>query len=181
MRFGRYPRPATHERTPRRLAAARRAVQRDRDSCPLFPDLVKHQTAEERLDAKDDEGEAYWAKMRKHQADTWRRARRELRALPSITRLGVLRYWNGERHGPCDASYLADLLWQLRRGRLNPWAELRAKRQLDLIQQGRLPRSALSRLWRGKRFNPYREARIRERIAERTSLRGPALYSIVIP
>lgn len=34
---------------PRKLAAARRAVQKEKDQYPLFPELLKHQTAEERL------------------------------------------------------------------------------------------------------------------------------------
>ena len=40
-----------YELTPGMLAAARRAVQKQKDRYPLFPELLKHQTAEEGLAA----------------------------------------------------------------------------------------------------------------------------------
>src|ERR1700757_3879231 len=49
MRFTRYPRWEPYEVTPRKLAAARRAVQREKDRYPLFAELLKHQTPEDRL------------------------------------------------------------------------------------------------------------------------------------
>lgn len=51
MRFIRYPKGETYQVTPRKLAAARRAVQAQKDRYPLFPEFVTHKSAEERLDA----------------------------------------------------------------------------------------------------------------------------------
>lgn len=51
IQFKRYPRGEPDEVTPRKLAAARRAMQREKDRYPLFPELLTHQTAEERLEA----------------------------------------------------------------------------------------------------------------------------------
>ena len=52
MRFTRYPKGEAYQITPRKLAAAQRAVQREKDRYPLFPELLKHQTAEDRLTSK---------------------------------------------------------------------------------------------------------------------------------
>ena len=49
MRFTHCPNGEPYQITPRKLAAARRAVQKEKDQYPLFPELLKHQTAEERL------------------------------------------------------------------------------------------------------------------------------------
>jgi hypothetical protein len=68
MRFTRYPKGEPYQITPRKLAAARRAVQKDKDRYPLFPELVKHQTAEERLASIADERERWWHEMRDRQA-----------------------------------------------------------------------------------------------------------------
>jgi hypothetical protein len=40
MRFTRYPKGEAYQITPRKLAAARRAVQQDKDRYPLFPELL---------------------------------------------------------------------------------------------------------------------------------------------
>ena len=47
MRFKRYPRAEPYELTPRKVATARRAVQKEKDRNSFFPELCKHQTAEE--------------------------------------------------------------------------------------------------------------------------------------
>ena len=41
MRFTRYPKGEPYQITPRKLAGARRAVQRQKDRYPLFPELLK--------------------------------------------------------------------------------------------------------------------------------------------
>ena len=74
MRFTRYPNGEPYQITPRKLAAARRAVQKDKDRYPLFPELVKHQTAEDRLTSIAVERETWWQEMRERQArlsKTW--------------------------------------------------------------------------------------------------------------
>jgi hypothetical protein len=40
MRFTCYPKGEPYQITPRKLAAARRAVQKDKDRYPLFPELL---------------------------------------------------------------------------------------------------------------------------------------------
>jgi hypothetical protein len=82
MRFTRYPRWEPYEVTPRKLAAARRAVQKQRDRYPLFPELLKQRTAEERLASIADEREIWWREMRDRHAKLWRKARKALRDLP---------------------------------------------------------------------------------------------------
>jgi hypothetical protein len=93
MRFTRYPRREPCVITPRKLAAARKAVQRERDRYPLFPELLTHQTAEERLATIAIHREGWWQEMRDRQAHQWRRARKSLRALPSGPRAAITRYW----------------------------------------------------------------------------------------
>ncbi len=60
MRFTRYPKGEAYQITPRKLAAARRAVQREKDRYPLFRELLKHQTAEDRLASIAVERERWW-------------------------------------------------------------------------------------------------------------------------
>ena len=51
MRFTRFPR-GEHQPSPpsaRRVAAAKRAVQAEKDRYPLFPELVRYATTENRL------------------------------------------------------------------------------------------------------------------------------------
>jgi hypothetical protein len=93
MRFTRYPKGEASQITSRKLAAARRAVQREKDRYPLFPELVKHQTAENRLTSIAVERERCWQEMRDRHAKLWRRARQALRGLPPGPRAAITRYW----------------------------------------------------------------------------------------
>jgi hypothetical protein len=93
MRFTRYPKDEPYETTPRKLSAARRAVQKGKDRYPLFPELLKHQTAEERLASIADERARWWHEMRDRQANGWRKARQNLNRLPSGPRAAMKRYW----------------------------------------------------------------------------------------
>src|ERR1700745_3625289 len=93
MRFTRYPRWEPYEVTPRKLAAARRAVQKQKDRYPLFPELLKHQTAEERLASIAVEQESWWQQMRDEHARRWRKARQALRDLPPGPNAAIRRYW----------------------------------------------------------------------------------------
>ena len=68
MRFIRYPKGEAYQITSRKLAAGRRAVQREKDRYPLFPELVKHQAAEDRLASIAVERETWWQEMRERQA-----------------------------------------------------------------------------------------------------------------
>jgi hypothetical protein len=93
MRFIRYPKGEAYQITSRKLAAARRAVQREKDRYPLFPELLKHQTAEDRLASIAVERETWWQEMRERQAQLWRKARQALRDLPPGRRAAITRYW----------------------------------------------------------------------------------------
>jgi hypothetical protein len=100
MRFTKYPRWEPYEATPRKLAAARRAVQREKDRYPLFPELLKHRTAEEKLASIAAERESWWQQMRDHHAKLSRKARRALRELPAGPGAAIKRYWQNGRVGP---------------------------------------------------------------------------------
>src|ERR1700757_3676717 len=93
MRFTRYPKGEAYQITPRKLAAARRAVQKEKDRYPLFPELLKHQTAEDRLASIAAKQETLVQEMREHQAQLWRKARQTLGDLPTGPRAAIKRYW----------------------------------------------------------------------------------------
>jgi hypothetical protein len=82
MRFTRYPKGEPYQITPRKRAAAWRAVQKEKDRYPLFLELVKHHTAEDRLASIADQRERWWHEMRERHANVWRKARQALRDLP---------------------------------------------------------------------------------------------------
>lgn len=109
IRRRKYPyRPATRPWTPRRVAAARRAVEKERNRLPLFAGEYTG-TVEERMravDRHDIEFTAYW---RASYAEWWREARRVLRRLPVDLRDRILDEWN---RGPYPATpvYLLDLV-----------------------------------------------------------------------
>lgn len=128
MRFTRYPlKLARREWTPRRLAAAKRAVAREAESVPLFPDLARFKSVAERQSQIDAAGLAFTVRMRKTIASHWRTARRQLRRLPPTTRAGILAIWNSGIY-PADSGYL---LSQLRKysGPVSPWTYLRELHQ----------------------------------------------------
>jgi hypothetical protein len=136
MRFTRYPRGEVYQITPRKLAAARRAVQREKDRYPLFPELRKHQTAEDRLASIAVEREAWWQEMRDRQAKRWRKTRHALRDLPTGPRAAIKRYW--EICGcPGDPVYLLTIIGEHRARKVCYWhvmAELRRSR-IRFLQQ----------------------------------------------
>jgi hypothetical protein len=129
------------ERSPQRVAAARRAVQRDMDSVPLFPELVRFDSAEERLEAIEGDLREWNQSHRDIVAKAWRRARRELNTLQPITRTGILRYWNSGAWFPREPYYLLDQIWGVKHRGENPWRTMRILRQLKLMGQGKLPRN----------------------------------------
>lgn len=87
---------------------AARAIQREIDQIPLFPELVRFKSVEERLDHLDDVQIAYWQGIRDHEAATWRKVRRRLYSLNDYEMARFLAYWNS--HGcpgtACNASEL---------------------------------------------------------------------------
>ena len=148
MRFSRYARNTRREWTKNRLRAAARAVKRDRDDVPLFPELARYSADDtDALAQRQHEMDTYshdlCQSLRDHLARNWREARRDLRALPAITRAGLVRYWNVFR-GPSAPVYLLGHLHEERIRFRGGWEKLRQQRQFVLAGQGRLPRRHFS-------------------------------------
>jgi hypothetical protein len=100
MRF-----PVFHAARPaRRVAAAKRAVQAEKDRYPLFPELVTHHMPEARLAAIDRHRIEWWQERRNSRAERWREARSSLRALPPEPRTAIMRYWQ-KAFLPGDATF----------------------------------------------------------------------------
>ena len=95
--------------TGRRLAAARRALQRQTDAVSLFPELAPTESPEERIDRIDTDTVEMVQRWRDYAARTWRKARRKLRELTPEQRTAVLKRWSNP-HLPKQAHYLADLI-----------------------------------------------------------------------
>src|SRR5215469_14058071 len=131
MRFTRYPKAEPYEITPRKLAAARRAVQRQKDRFPLFPELITHQTAEERLDAIAYGRAEWWQNMRDHQAKQWRRARKSLRDLPRGPRAAITRYWQICGHLG-DPVYLLSIIHEHKARKVCFWHVMAELRRLQI-------------------------------------------------
>ena len=148
MRFTRFPRLSPYVVTPRKLAYARRAIQRSRDACPLFPELTDQRSPEQRMEDNERHARLHWQNMRDTQAASWRKARRELATLRPSQRAGLLRYWQGGGL-PGSAVYLLGCIYAIKRHRVCFWHKLAELRRLRLIGAGRLPRPAA---W--KKFSP---------------------------
>jgi lipopolysaccharide biosynthesis protein len=101
-------RTAPAERNGRRVAAAARAIQRERDRMPLFAADVTT-TVEERLDAIDRHREAGARDWRAYRAEGWRRARRWLRSIPEPRRAELIAEWNRGTY-PGTPTYLLNFL-----------------------------------------------------------------------
>ena len=108
MKFDRYLRAERRPITGRRLAAAKRALQRQADEVALFPELQPTQTPEERCRQFDDASLATVQRWRDQRAADWRRARRTLRALTAEQQARVDRRWAQNRFMPGDPVYLLE-------------------------------------------------------------------------
>ena len=134
MRFTRYSKGEPYEITPRKLAAARRAVQKEKDRYPLFPELLKHQTAEDRLASIAAQREMWWQEMRERQAQLWRKARQTLGDLPTGPRAAIKRYW--EICGcPGDPVYLLTMFHNHKVKKVCYWQVMAELRRLRLCFQ----------------------------------------------
>lgn len=111
MRFQRFKvRPSPIERTARRVRNAERSIQRERDDIPLFPELVRFKSVDERLRHLDNMTMAYWQRIRDASAKTWRKFRRRLYSLPEADIDKFLAYWNTRVMIPGEAHYASDTL-----------------------------------------------------------------------
>jgi hypothetical protein len=130
--------------TPRRIAAARRRLAREREAVALLPDLAAQvATLEEDLAGSKIGGVQADAAVRARWACDWRRARRLLAAVPEPTRRGLLRYWN-TWGGPSTSEYLLTFIHQAMVGGRSFWTDLRIRRQMYLIGQGRYPKDRIA-------------------------------------
>jgi len=125
-----------------RIAAAKKAVEKERDSVALFPELMRDKTVEARLERIEDENEKYWQRLRNFEAQQWREGRAMLRRLNALTRTGVLRYWD-QAQMPHTACYFAGLVRDVAEKHKSGWQKLRELRQLWLVGQGRLPKETV--------------------------------------
>ncbi|MBN1625005.1 MAG: hypothetical protein JW944_00660 [Deltaproteobacteria bacterium] len=100
------------EPNPRRLAAARRALKRERDKLPLFADQIaqKQPTPEERIAFYDQAILKMIQHMRQFDAYQWRKGRKMLKDLPVKEQKIFLHYWNNIWKGPRKGNYLCDLI-----------------------------------------------------------------------
>lgn len=106
--------------TPRRLAAAKRFLKRERDHLPLFADEVaaEQPTPEQRIEQADEDLLDYVQSHRDLAARHWKRARRWLSGVSEDTRAEITALWN-RRTCPPTAAYFADFVRsELRRRRL---------------------------------------------------------------
>lgn len=131
MRFTRYTLRCARTVTPGRVAAARRAVQRDLDSVPLFPHLAHDPSPEARLARISAEESDRIATWRSHRAAQWRRARRTLAAVRPSLAAGIRRWW-AAGVVPADPSYLLDSIWQALHRGWCPWRALATSRRFTL-------------------------------------------------
>lgn len=108
MKFDRFIRAERRSITGRRLAAAKRALQRQADAVALFPELQPTETPEQRCERFDLASVATVQRWRDDEAKRWRRARRELRAMTAEQQAQVDRRWAQNRFMPKTAVYLLE-------------------------------------------------------------------------
>lgn len=113
IRFKRYGKIEEQARgvTARRLAAAKRALQRERDKLPLFADMIAETqpSPEERINKVDAGLIKQMIETRHEIAAKWRKCRADLRAMPQNEREHLLWYWNRSML-PGDTTYLSGLI-----------------------------------------------------------------------
>jgi len=112
--------PKTSRRgvTPRRLAAAKRALKKQRDKCPLFAAQIvaKQPTPEQRIWYMDSKFVKEWDKLRNATCRQWLKLRRIIRKeiCPELKK-EFLSSWSRMRY-PADPYYASDfLLWLMRK------------------------------------------------------------------
>ena len=103
--------------TPRRLAAAKRALRKQRDKCPLFADQVAaiQPTPEQRIWDMDTQFVFHWDKLRLATCKKWLKLRKIIREeiCPELKN-EFLVSWSKMKY-PADPYYASDfLLWLIR-------------------------------------------------------------------
>jgi hypothetical protein len=138
MRFKRWPRVEAFQETSRTRAAIALSQRRQRDRLPLLAELIA--AAQPSIEAVIEERHQAWPKWQQEKRDDraskWREARRQLAAFPLIMRHAIRRLWNDAPY-PGDPSYFSDLLLQIERGRVDPFARAPWRPSDDEIAEGR--------------------------------------------
>lgn len=80
---------------------------------PLFPELRRFSTVEERQAQQDEASRELLNRLRNHEAKQWREARRRVRWLTDYDLETIAELWNA-RFLPNDPVYLLDLIRQHR-------------------------------------------------------------------
>lgn len=141
IKWQRYAMPkTTRPWTKGRLHAAQRAVQREKDKTPLFPDMSDYQTVDDRVKDIDETEKEFLARMRADHCRLWRKVRRALRAMRPSLRLGVLTYWRNASY-PIDPLYLLQVIRDCETFSKNPWRQLRRLRLYKLCGQNPDPKA----------------------------------------
>lgn len=137
--------------SPQRIAAARRAVEKDKrrvqdakDSVALFPELQANiQPAyTDEHDRMSDMDQREWRmtlEIRSRRAASWREARRIYFSLPITQRAGIKRLWSKGIY-PTDPSYLLEMLRTYQRPGHSAWTHLRKARLCWLWARGIMPK-----------------------------------------
>lgn len=97
--------------TSRRLAAARRRLERQAMALPLFADQIRasQPTPEESVAAADRQTKRQFDAHRKYEAESWLKGRRLLRKLPAERRAEIIAAWNVSGV-PARPEYFLDFL-----------------------------------------------------------------------
>ena len=136
-------RPAAAERSVGRIRAAEKAVAREAADLPLFPELRRWTSADDRMSDMERQSAAFILRIRDGHAVTWRSVRHTLRRIPRTQRIGILLYWR-QCSCPAESYYLADILHGMLVGhRPGAWQRLRELRLLYLVGTGRLDRASI--------------------------------------
>jgi hypothetical protein len=121
MRFRRWLRLTAYEDTPRKRTALARTQRRQRESLPLFRDLIAERQPS--IDAEMARRAEWWPRMQQESRDRrardWRRARRRLAEYGDNLRRLIVRLWCDCPY-PADPCYLLDLLHDIDAGRVDP-------------------------------------------------------------
>ncbi len=106
MRFQRFPHHKARGITPRRLAASKRKLQKERDKFPLLKDWVAEQqpTPEERILTIDDATVDYFQNLRDDNAKSWRESRNIFYSLEPDLRKKIRKAWANSSY-PGDGVY----------------------------------------------------------------------------
>ena len=103
--------------TPRRLTAAKRALKRQREKCPLFADQIaeRQPTSEERIWNMDTQFVQQWNKFRQASCQKWLKLRRVIRKeICPMLKEEFLTSWSNSKYPACPY-YTSDWLLQLMR------------------------------------------------------------------